>query len=544
MLTARRWLRRAPALGEELGRGLLFFACLGWHLRRPVTLEQARATLRERLEHRERDFLDLVGRTIYARRGSPYRRLLRQAGCEAGDLERLVGREGVEGALHALYRQGVYLTADELKGKRPVERGSLRFAVRLEQLRNPCWLVPAPIQSRGRLRPGGLVPIYRAMLADLAVNASLGLAARGGTGWVYALWGKPDPVWAVWLIRHAGCGYRPVRWFSLIDPRAEGLGRYDRWVARLVPWISRQVGASLPGPEYVPFEEPLPIIKWMRQELRGGRTPHLIATVSWAVHLCQVAYRSGHELGGAQCSIGGEPFTAARLQAVRQVGAAAVPTYGTKESGPLAHGCLAPSLPDDLHLYDDLNAVIQPGPSGAVAGLPPDALLISSLRRSWPFVLLNVSLGDRADLAERACDCPLERLGWTTHVHTVRSFEKLKVAGMVLLDTEVMRLLEEVLPARFGGGPTDYQLVDDEEIIDGAPRLRLLVHPEVGAVDERAVAEAFLAFLREAGVPVDRLWREVRWLGVERRPPLVTAGGKIYQVHRASGVPGLSDHPR
>ena len=34
-------------------------------------------------------------------------------------------------------------------------------------------------------------------------------------------------------------------------------------------------------------------------------------------------------------------------------------------------------------------------------------------------------MGDRAAVAERACGCPLERLGWTTHLQDIRSYEKL-----------------------------------------------------------------------------------------------------------------------
>jgi hypothetical protein len=82
-------------------------------LHHPVTLEEARATLRRRLENREADFLTLVKRAIYEHPPSPYRALLQFAGCEYGDLDRLVRHEGVEGALRALCDKGVYLTIDE-----------------------------------------------------------------------------------------------------------------------------------------------------------------------------------------------------------------------------------------------------------------------------------------------------------------------------------------------------------------------------------------------------------------------------------------------
>ena len=52
-------------------------------------------------------------------------------------------------------------------------------------------------------------------------------------------------------------------------------------------------------------------------------------------------------------------------------------------------------------------------------------------------------------------------------------------------------MLDEVLPDRFGGGPTHYQLLE-EETGAGHPRIRLLVHPTVGPVEARAVAETFL----------------------------------------------------
>jgi hypothetical protein len=85
-------------------------------------------------------------------------------------------------------------------------------------------------------------------------------------------------------------------------------------------------------------------------------------------------------------------------------------------------------------------------------------------------------------LSQRRRGCPLEQLGWTTHLHSIRSFEKLTAAGMTFLDTDVIQVLAEVLPARFGGGPTDYQRVEQEQS-DGRPTIRLLVHPGLGPLD-------------------------------------------------------------
>ena len=165
-----------------------------------------------------------------------------------------------------------------------------------------------------------------------------------------------------------------------------------------------------------------------------------------------------------------------------------------------------------------------------------DALLVSSLRPTAPIVLLNVSLGDRATLDSRACACPLEALGWTTHLHTVRSYEKLTAGAMTFFDADVIRILEAVLPFRFGGAPTDYQLVEDEDAT-GAPSLRLVVRPEVGPVDPGALIGVFLDALAEAS-EASRLmaaqWREAGIVRVDRRAPLTTPSGKILHLVAAS----------
>jgi hypothetical protein len=524
---------RFGATAENFGRGLAFFAGLAAHLGHLPTREQARAAVRRRLQRRETDFLAVVRRGIYSRPDGPYRRLLGQAGCELGDFTRLVTQEGIEGALTALFQQGVYLTESELKGLRPVKRGSLEFHTSLRQIRNPCWRVPAPIveTTAGRAR---LVPIYFAMLQDLAVNASLSLDAQGGTRWAHAVWRSPHRGGLLWLLRYTGRGYRPARWLSRV-PVDRTLPAEQRWMAHGLRLTSALAGCPMPPPEHVPVGSPERVVAWMHEQLVAGRTPHLSTTVSAAIHTATVAVESGIDLSGAQFGTSGEPLTADRLAAIQRSGGAVHSSFGAKETGLLAFGCLAPRHPDDLHLYQDLYALIQVGAASHASELPADALLATVLQPSWPLVALNLSLGDRATVEQRRCGCPLEALGWSTHLHTIRGFEKLKIGATAMLADGVIRLLEAELPGRFGGSPTDYQLVeDDAEVVDGQTRLRLLVHPAVGSIDEAAVRESFLTLVRRSGVQVDQMWNEKRWVEVERRAPLVTAGEKIYHVHRAS----------
>jgi hypothetical protein len=211
----------------------------------------------------------------------------------------------------------------------------------------------------------------------------------------------------------------------------------------------------------------------------------------------------------------------------------ALPDYGAVDVGLIGGACGAPEAPDEVHLYGDLLAVIQAGGAAPGAGLPPATLLFSSRRPTAPFVLLNVSLGDQATLTRRPCGCALEGLGWRQHLHTVQSFEKLTAGGMTVLDADVIRILEELLPARFGGTSADYQLVEDQSK-PGESGLRLLVHPRVGEVDAGAVTRIFLETLG-AGSPTARVmglaWDGAGLLRVERRAPLATGSGKILHLH-------------
>jgi hypothetical protein len=520
----------SPPLDEVLAAAR-FVLGLPRLLRDPITVERARAALRARFEHRSGAFLDLVRRTVYAHPGSPYRVLLAHAGCEAGDLARLVTREGVEGALRALARSGVYLTVEELKGRRPVERGSLQIALDPAHLRNPFSAVAFRSRTGGSRGTATPVALDLGFVREMAVDLCLVTDARGELGAAHALWFVPGGDAVVKLLRLAAFGVPPVRWFSPVDlTRAEVDRRYV-WSVRLLRLGGWLAGVPLPAPEHVPHEEAIRVARWMAGALDRGPV-HLVTMTSCAVRVCQAAAAAGLSLDGATFSLSSEPTTAARLQAICRVGARAQIFYATVEAGIVGLGCLAPEAADEVHVLDDRLAVIQAPEE--VAALPAGALLVSSLREAGtPLVLLNVSLGDRATVGARACGCALDRLGWGTHLHGIRSFQRVTAGGMTFLDADVADVLDAVLPARFGGGPTDYQVVEDEAA-DGRPRLRLLVHPRIGPVDPAAITDAFLDAIGRSSATARLMslsWRDARLVQVERRPPLVTRAGKILHVH-------------
>jgi hypothetical protein len=518
----------------ELFTATRFLARLPRFLRRPVARAEAQEILGRRLACREADFLDLVRRAVYESRDSPYRPLLKAAGCEYGDLARLVTDDGLEATLRAIARQGVYLTLDELRGRRPVARSPAEVLVSPGRLANPLAWPHFPIRSSGSRGGSAGLGLSLDFVRDVAVDYGLAIDARGGQDWQHAIWGIPGGAALNQVLRFVAFGAVPVRWFVQIDADRARLPAHYAWSARALVWGGRLAGVAVPAPTYASAEDPAPILEWLAGVLGAGKVPHLFAFPSAAVRLCRAARLAGMDLRGAQLTIGGEPVTAARLSEITRAGATPAAHYGSIETSTIGYGCLAPASPDELHLFHDLTAVVQaPG----LPGVQAETLLMTSLRATAPLILLNASLGDQALMGPRPCGCPLETLGWTTHVHAVGSDQKVTAGGMAFLDADLLLVLEEVLPARLGGGPLDYQLVE-EETLDGQPRLCLLVDPRVGPLDPALVAEVFFTAIargKRAERVMSLAWQDGDILRVERRVP-ESRGGKIRHLRARSSV--------
>ena len=521
-----------------------FLVRLPFFLRRPISIRDAEQVIELRLRDRENLFLDLVRRTIYGFPQSPYRRLLDWAGCEAGDLKNLVSKEGVEGALTALYRQGVCLTIDEFKGRKPVVRGSANFEFHPHLFQNPILSHHLRIRTSGSRNPGIPVPVNFAYIRSRCINALLGLTAQGGIKWLHALWGIPGGSALIHLLEFSGFGVHPARWFSQVDPASHGLHARYLWSAKAARWASFLAGVPLPRIQHAPACDPGLVLNWIIETLRSGRVPHLLSYVSSVVRLCQAAKGAGAEIKGARFTVIGEPVTPERLAIIRQAGAEAFPRYGSAECGTIGYACLAPDAPDEVHFLHDRLALIQEDLGNERRRVPARTLFISTLDPATPFILLNVSLGDQAVVLKRNCGCPLQNDGWTTHLHSIRSNEKLTSGGMSFLDTDIIRILEKVLPDRFGGGPTHYQLTEDIDQ-NGLSTLELRVHPAVGPVESKAVAETFFAAIgSNSGGPsngieriIEHVWRDGGLLRVVQSPPLSTNSGKILHFHVSQPQP-------
>jgi hypothetical protein len=531
--TFRKRLNAAASLSKDLLMGTRLAFKLPFFLRHPITFEEARGTVRDRLEQREESFLATVRKAIYPFPENPYRKLLDLAGCKYGDFENLVNEEGVEGALQVLFRNGVYLTVDEFKGRKPVVRGSFKMEAHPDLFRNPFSASHFCGQTSGSRSARTFVYFDLASTRERAINYFLTFKAHECSGWVTSVWMGPGGADYNIILTLACTGLPMTRWFLRGGDPSDRSNLPWRWKTSLMRWGSLVGGIGTPEPTFVPHDDPLPIVHWMSDVLQTGKFPFLWGFSSSAVNVCRTAERAGIDLSGAKFLIGGEPITKARLEAIHASCAEVISIYTSIETGLVGFNCLEPEASDDMHLLHDLNALIQP--ESESQNFPPNALFITSLQPTPSFLLLNVSMGDMAVITKHECGCPLQDFGWDTHLHTIQSHEKLTTCGLTMLDTDVIRVLEEFLPARFGGGPTDYQLLEEES--EGQPHLTLLVSPAINQVGTNEIVEAFLKEIRASN---SRLWRTPGFFTVDRREPITTASGKILHLHTWKSKQSLS----
>lgn len=495
-------------------------------LRTTVSLERAREHLRHQLATREQRLLAGVERGVYARPMSPYARLLRHAGCELGDFRSLVAHEGVEGALGTLADRGVHVTFDEMKGRREAVRGSQRFSFRDRDFDNPLASPHFMAYTGGTTGTPTRVGRSLQSVAEQAMSIGIGLDAHHLHHPVHVIW----LTWSInKLLNYTKLGHRTEAWLHPLSPLPTQVRLGGDYLAAL----GRIAGRRLPRPAFLDLRQPERLVRWLAWRTRAGQRVMVTTTVSSAVRAAAAAIQIGIALSDVTFYVQGEPITPARKAQIEAAGARAIVSYGTTELMTAGIGCAAPSAVDDVHLFHDRYAAITRPRQAISDGPVVDALLFSTIDAHSSKILLNGDLGDYGSIDERACDCPLWRMGLRRHLSDVRSVEKLTGEGMTLVRTNLLPIIEQILPARFGGGSTDYQLVEQESS-DGATRMVLRMHPSVGDVDEAAVRATLLDELaRDSSLSafMSRMWRTAGTVVVSREPPLVTSAGKSLPVH-------------
>ena len=507
-----------------------------------LTPDNARALITARLENRDKSLLDLIRTAVYGYSDSPYLPLLSYAGCEYGDLERLVKTAGADKALAQLADEGVYLSIEEYKGRTPIVRGSITYQVKETDFDNPCLAPQVETRTSGGRGAGTRTAYELAFLADSwSAHLAVALEALGVKGGApYGLWLPIMPgSGPIVLLAYTKCGVIPTRWFSPLTSREIRPSMKSRVGTHGLLLAARMFGIRWPRPEYLPLKEAEQVARWIHTQLQTHGQCCFNSYTSTAVRVCQAATRASIDLSGAIFLFGGEPLTESKHQALLSAGVSRyLVMYGSMDAGYLGLSCFSPQKCDDVHLFDDSFVFNERSRQVVHAETEVSASLVSSLLPTTPKILLNVETGDWGVRGNWPCSCEWGRLGLEQHMHSIRSFDKLTSEGMTFAGSGLYRLLDEILPRQFGGGAGDYQLVEEEDT-SGKTRISIVASPDVGEIDEQRLLQTVVDRLskgQDFHRMMGHMWVESGTMRVIRERPFVSSAGKVLPLH-VKGTP-------
>jgi hypothetical protein len=519
---------------DDLTMCFRYFTGLRDYLRKTLSPEECRQRIQRQLSDRSHSFLRILERGIYANPRSPYARLLKHAGIDHSTIASQVNQEGVEKALERLYDAGVYITFEEFKGRRPVQRPGLEFAVRPEDFDNPLLERDYELRSGGSRGVGTRIIVDFDLLTHEAAYHFLSIECLNVRNRPVAIWyGVPPVVNGMkHVLRNAKIGHPIEMWFSQsrLSLRPETLKYFV--FTNYALYASRLFGAPLPSPQHTPLEQARKVAGWLAAKKSSGNPGELHTNPSSGVRVCLAAKEHGLDISGSFFRFNSEPYTPAKARIVAETGSRAAVQYSLAEIGNIGMACGNPAALDDVHLLTDKLAVIQREKRLLNSTVSVGALVYTTLLPSCPKLMLNVESDDYGRLERRRCGCLLSEMGFEQHLSQIRSYDKLTSEGMTFMGSELITLIEDLLPEQFGGNPTDYQLVEEEE--GGLPKISVIVSPRVGAIDDEAVIRAVLS--RLGSYPgcknmMTEVWKDGQTLRVVRREPFVTGAAKILPLH-------------
>ena len=513
-------------LGGPIAREAAAFArfsvALPRHLRKRTPESIRRARLLDELAQRGERFCAQLSESVFDLADSPYRPLFERAGIEREDALVLVREHGVEGALERFFDAGVRVSIEEFK----------RDGAAFDSPRLTRHFGGTSGGSSAKPRP---LTIDLRLLDSFADSFWFFDEAFGLTGRPFGVWQPLPPSLAgiFCALTMPLCGGRVDRWFSH-DKLAWDASSLRPRLLLGVSWLGARLGSSgFAFPRHVAPGNAAVIARWLAGAKAAGRPAALMCTPSSAVRVCRAALDDGLDIAETLFIFGGEPYTPSKAALVESVGARASSAYGMTEIGAVGMPCGNPEQPDDTHLFTPRVAAIE-RPRELPWGANVRALYLTSLSPVSPKLMINVESGDHGVLVERDCGCPLHRIGLTRHLHSIRSYEKLTSEGMTLFGAALEELVEQILPGQFGGGPNDYQLLEEEE--DGRTRVSVLVSPAVGTVEDGHVVDAVLAHLQgnnRVDAMMAEMWKGAETLRVLRIAPHMTGASKVLPLHVA-----------
>jgi hypothetical protein len=322
-------------------------------------------------------------------------------------------------------------------------------------------------------------------VAQCAKQWALGYSVHGIFHDPLMIWsgGLPDSTSIIYVLSRAHVGCNIEHWFSPLRGNDANMGWYYTLLTYFMIFMARFHGLKFPLPQYIPLNAPLSIAQKLAEVAQKNNITCKTAT-SKCVRISVAAQQHNIDLTGVTFYGTSEPATPAKVATIKSSGANFISHYSSTEAGEIGLACANPADVSDVHFLKNNLAMIQRPQE--VFDQTVNALHFTTLLPSNPKMMLNVQSDDFGIVEERDCGCPLYQMGLTQHLRQISSFRKLTGGGVTLVGSDMVHILEHVLPSQFGGSLFDYQLVE-EETEDGFTKLLLYVDPSVTINDEYAL---------------------------------------------------------
>ena len=376
------------------------------YLRHTVTLAEAQAAVRHRLDRREENLIATAEKLFFGYEHSPYRPLLELAGCTFAVFRALVCDRGVEGALRELRTAGVYFTFEEYKGRTPVIRHGREIHVEESQFDNPYlahFFRNSTSGSTGRATPASTG------LAHLAVQTELRMVlldAHDALGLPFAIWRPALPAGSGMnnILRQARMGRPAVRWFTPLVPAQYTPELKYRLATDAAVLMGRVCGWAIAGPEPVALDDAIQIARFLAETAARDGGAVLSTTVSCGLRVATAARAEDLSLRGVRLLVAGEPPSPAKVRGMQASGATVLTDYGAAEMGRIALGCADSVDATDMHVAADVAALVRfprevPDSGETVHSLNANADVRATTRR--PSNLANASISSSASPSQK-----------------------------------------------------------------------------------------------------------------------------------------------
>ena len=531
ILQAFRELARYVMLGE----GLAYFH------RTPLD-PNYREKIETLIRNREANFLKMA-QAILRDPAHPYSQLFAIAGCTYADLEADVSRNGLESTLEALLREGVYLTLDEFRCRTEIVRGTRHITATMADWDRREGQGPLQMISSGSSGGRSLRTRYSIESARLGLAGALLMRDEFADGrpaeTVMILPILPS---TIGLSACAAChrlGSPTSAWFAIGGPLRRS-AHYRALTAALVTRL-RLAGARVPHPAYLQENDFSPVAEFVAGRKRQGARVAMHGMVSSITRVAGAALDRGLDIRGSWAFVVGESLTDLKRDLIESAGIRVYPTYGTSDFGGIGGPCSQMTSGNCVHISRGSVALIgRPIENIWGDGEPVNSLHLTGLLPFHPRFLINVEIGDTGIIEPATCDCTYSRIGYVQQVREIAAISKICGQGSTLYARDIVQVLEEGLPARFGGRPGDYQLIEVEGVAQ--TDLELRVHPRLAIASPQAVLESFLAQCRNTygGALAVRLWTESRGIRVETKSPVLASSGKFRALRLLGPGVGVS----